>query len=461
MNKFLAALSIPLLSSGLFKCQFLNVDKKNIDYSYQYNPGYVLHLNNIKDNQTINIDNYTYTFNYNDREETQDLASNYIPSESYFVNIEENEFDSSGDSFEYKVQKQLLLGTTGYTFVFYKNGYVKAATHDKDLPAYYYFKFNAEVADRLYNKAFTLVDAHRQEIIEKEMERKRYEEKISTFSIDEVLEAVKEMDPFKFTYAEMSPTEYIPSKTLEDDGTIKDLLLNATYTELNNSVRDDTTYRKTISFSEFMNDEQDREVWSYSFSLSENSYIVTISKRLMDKYERSYTKTVTYSIGRETTHAIFDKAIELYAVFAQEYKQVQAQVDNFSMYDLVNDVKKDETFTFSYRYTDYIINVTDDGGVAELLGNATYSKRDYYYHDYSSNDEEIHISQIRLDENKRTLVQYYCDIYLKDRVVSFSAMMEDAYQYYHYADKYYDMDEGSCVALFAKVKTLLNSQSNE
>ena len=465
MNKLLAALSLPLMASSLFKCQLFNVDKKNIDYSEQYNPGYVFHLSGIRDNQRINIDNYTYTFNYEDRDETQELISNYIPSESHFYHIEEDAFDSSGLSFEYKVEKQLLLGSSGYTFVFYKNGYVRATTRDKDLPAYYYYKFDSSVAERLYNKAFSLVDAHRQEILDKEMEKKRFEEMISTFSLNDVLNDFREMDVLSFDYYSYSPTEYSSGRTLEDDGTIKDLILNATYEELSSSVKDDSSYRKTFSFSRYLRDEEGKEVWSYSFSLSENSYVVSLYKTMTDKYERRYSKSLYFSIGRDTTHAIFDKAIALYEESEQISKAAEERLTNFTMENVINDIKEQDPFIFTYQAPTYAVqteqtDVRDDGSVEELLVNATYETCNSYSRDLGVRYEKIILYREDLDEDGNRIFSYYCEMYL-DGIIEMSLFMEDETGRYHYYDKTFRIEKVLCETIFAKARELVVAQENQ
>ena len=467
MNKLLAALSLPLMASSLFKCQLFNVDKKNIDYSEQYNPGYVFHLSGIRDNQRINIDNYTYTFNYEDRDETQELISNYIPSESHFYHIEEDAFDSSGLSFEYKVEKQLLLGTSGYTFVFYKNGYVRATTRDKDLPAYYYYKFDSGVAERLYNKAFSLVDAHRQEILDKEMEKKRFEEMISTFSLNDVLNDVREMDVLSFDYYSYSPTEYSSGRTLEDDGTIKDLILNATYEELSSSVKDNSFYRRTFSFSRYLKDEEGKEVWSYSFSLSENSYVISLYKQMRDKYERLYSKSLYFSIGRDTTHAIFDKVIATYEESERVRKEYTAATDNFTIEDVVNDIKEQDPLSFFYQEQSYYPeykrhDITDDGGVKDILINATYPACNYV-HDSEFIGivfEGIGITKEEKDEEGNVYSTYTCTIWRGNHVVELIKTMHDKYDRSYESTKYYDIGKDTCDTLFLKVLTLYETQKN-
>lgn len=452
------------MSSSLFRCQLFDVAKKT-DFSGDYNPGNILHNYRLNNDQTINIDNYEYRFDYYTKDETDTIINDYVPGETYFINISEEEMDTTGNSFEYYVNKQLLLGATKYYLTFYKNGYAKVKTNDKDLPSYYYYKFNADTANRLYNKVYSIVDAHRQEELDKKIEESRCKEELATFSLQSLIDYFNNTETLKFSYTNYS-SDYAYGITLEDDGVIKELLLNATYDSVSSN-GNGTSNGHYIRLSDEIKDEQDNVKSSFSFSLYENTYIISAIKAVTDKYERAYSKTLYFNIGRTTTHAIFDKIIALYEEATVEMRKTQARLDNYSMDKVINDIKELDPFTFYYIPSETDggrKELTDDGGVKDLLSNANYTVTNYRYsYDVTPAYKEsitIYYKEVEEDNPNHVLFSYYCDIYT-DGYIELSLFAEDVTHRYHYQDKYFNIDKGTSVALFNKAHALYETNKNE
>lgn len=458
MNKLLTFISIPLLATSLNKCTFFTGKVSEEVKINRNNPGYILKQTTFADYK-VDINDYSYKFTY---EEGQDLVSNYIPSESHFYNVEGDTVDLTGDMFSLYVSRSVLMwGRESHTMQFYRNGYVKVSS--------YYYRFDETVANRLYNKVYDIVDEHRQEELDKEAEFEKYDTEIDKFSLDEMLNVIKEEDPFEYYYSNFSPVQYVFSTKFQDDGAIKELILNATYTPTSVGRGDGSINGNYIRFSKVIKDEQNQEKDKvrYSYSIDENGYLVSISKVMFDKYERSYSNALYFTLTRDTTHEIFDKAIATYEESERTRKEYSAITDNFTIEDVVNDIKEQDPLSFFYQEQSYYPeykrhDITDDGGVKDILINATYPTYNYVPDSEFRGIvfEGIGITKEEKDEEGNVFSTYTCTIWRGNHVVELIKTMHDKHDRSYESTKYYDIGKDTCDALFTKVLALYEAQKN-
>lgn len=458
MNKLLTFISVPLLATSLNKCVFFTGEVSDEEKISRNNPGYILKRTSFNDYK-VDVNEYSYKFTY---EESQDLVNNYIPSESHFYNVERDTVDLTGDMFSLDVSRSILMwGRESHTMQFYRNGYVKVSS--------YYYKFDETVANRLYNKVYAVCDAHHKEELDKEAEYNKYDKEIDKFSLDEMLNVIKDEDPFIYQYSNLSTTSYVLGTKFKDDGEIKELILNATYTPTSVGRGDGSIYGNTISFGKNIKDEQNEEKDKvrYSYSIDENGYLVTIYKVMFDKYDREYSKVLYLNLTRETTHAIFDKVIATYEESERVRKEYSAATDNFTIEDVVDDIKEQDPLSFYYQEQSYYPeykrhDITDDGGVKDVLINATYPAYNYV-HDSEFIGivfEGIGITKEEKDEEGNVYSTYTCTIWRGNHVVELIKTMHDKYDRSYESTKYYDIGKDTCDTLFLKVLTLYEAQKN-
>lgn len=446
------------MASGLFRCTFSGGEATKEVKIHDNNPGYILKKNGFSDFK-VTIDDYTYNFS---TEERTMLINNYIPGEDYFYNAEKDEIDLNSDTFSLYVSRSILMwGRESYTIQFYRSGFVQVNN--------YYYRFDIDVANRLYNKAYEIVDNHRQEELDKEAEFKKYDKEIDKFSLDEMLNVIKDEDPFIYQYSNLSTTSYVLGVKIKDDDGVKELILNATYEPVEIDPRSRPLYGNTISFDKNIKDEQNEEKNSvrYSYSIDENGYLVSIYKVMVDKYDREYSKVLYFTLTRDTTHEIFDKVIAKYEESERIRKEYSATTDYFTIEDVVNDIKEQDPLSFFYQEQSYYPeykrhDITDDGSVKDILINATYPTCNYV-HDSEFIGivfEGIGITKEEKDEEGNVYSTYTCTIMRGNHVVELIKTMHDKFDRSYESTKYYDIGKETCDALFTKVLVLYEALKN-
>ncbi len=449
----------PVLGSGLLtKCLFGSHEKTDEERYQENNPGYIL-KNNSYSTFEIDIDNYSYSFNDSvGNEEKKEIIDNYIPSEGYFYHVEESEVNTSSDMFSLYVERSFfMVGRKSYTMKFYRNGFASVNNN-------YYYRFDADVANRLYNKVYAVLDTHRQEEIAKENEHKKYTEEVNDFKLSDVLDAVNNEEPLKFLY--LARSDDYRAAYIRDDGAMKDILANGTYEKTTRPSGNDLV--DVLEYDKSINDQEGKLYCTYNMSIYEANYTVSITKSMTDSYGRHYSNVLYFKLDRTSMHALFDKAIEIYDDMKKEERKYKNIIVDFSITDVIDDIKEQDPLSFIYHEQSFNMNdkgyeITDDGTIKDLLINATYNAcNDSGHHDYGVRYETITITNEEKDETGRVYLKYEFVLYRAGNIAHLNLELEDKYGKSYYAELIsHEIDKETSEAIFNKAISLKEAQNNQ
>ena len=449
----------PVLGSSLLsKCLFGSPKKTDEERYQENNPGYIL-KNNSYSTFKIDIDNYSYSFNDSLGDEAkEEIINDYIPSEDYFYHVEESEVNASSDMFSLYVERNILMwGKESHTMQFYRNGFVTVSNS-------YYYKFDADVADRLYNKVYEVLETHHQEEIAKENEYKKYTEEVNDFKLSDVLAAVNNEKPLKLLY--LARSDNYRSTYITDDGTMKDILANGTYEETTRPSGRDLV--DALEYNKRIYDQEGELYCIYDMTIYEANYIVSITKSMTDSYERHYSNVLYFKLDRTSMHALFDKAIEIYDDMKKEERKYENIIVDFGITDVIDDIKEQDPLSLVYYEQSFNMNdkgheVSDDGTIKDLLINATYNAcNDSGHHDYGGRYETIIITNEEKDETGRVYLQYQFVIYRYGHIAHLILELEDKYGKSYYAEQIsHEIDKETSEAIFNKAISLIEAQNNQ
>ena len=325
MNKILALASIPMVALSLFKCAG---EKSSSDYQAQYNPTNILG-NGRFSNDTVTIDGYEYKLSNEGQTNECTRIKELILGADY---LGSNDLDDSGMSFTYSFRKNgMIIGYTSYEYTFYDNGYatISGRTGEKDssgnsIYTRYYYKCDAKDAKALYDYVEGIVNDY------KELERaKKAAEETATaavdaFTLDDALSDIKSKNPlvveFSSILASSTAYERKSDSELEDDGSIKELVINATYTLDSSSHHKPTTGDRTTNLKIKGTIQSEELPLNYTLSFNEENLSASLSVDTKDSFDRSYSRTYNYNLERNEVHSIFDNAFRLYEAKHPEEK---------------------------------------------------------------------------------------------------------------------------------------------
>jgi len=316
MKKLLLTTLLTVTAVSLSSCQ--------TDWVAKHNP-----TNIMKDNYTmfrINYGGYEYHFGSGDTL-IEDI-NNQIKNVGKFVNIRDNDTKSS-KYFTYHVERSVLMwGSVRYIMHFYDDGYVsvqvdKHSEETRNLPDHYYYSFDASKAKTLYETVATYASEYEAKRAEEEKEireerekqaaaAKDAEDRLNAFTLDEALKQIKDKDSLKVSFFSNIEDKQLFDNDLEDDGTIKDLVVNASYT-----LTPEAGYREEGRYSRIYIDGVYQESYEirplfYSLFINEQTQYMNYSINTTDTYDKTYTMNTTYTMERNTIHTLFDNAIRLY-----------------------------------------------------------------------------------------------------------------------------------------------------
>ena len=275
-----------------------------IDYVSIYNPGNLLVKNHYSGELYLNDD-------ANVIPDSGDIIKQAIVSIETYNNIGASKMQTTGNKFRYYIKTNglFLLINRGGDFTFYDNGYVAVKPlSETSAKNCYYYQFDAEKAAKLYSKVVDMfeAEARRQEDMDKVEEE--YEETINGFEKEFIMEKLDQYSPVEISFyylGQLYNDTY--HCNLTDDGTIVEMIKNAQYAEYSKgNIRETTDYSNNFSISRTS---ENGDTWS--FKLSEGSGVATFKRLMIDKYERAYSKELTYLMDRTSLHNIMDKVIEM------------------------------------------------------------------------------------------------------------------------------------------------------
>ena len=318
MNKLLTLISLPLLSLGLSKCSTYPI--VGTDYSKKYNPANVFDTDRKISYNQISIDENNYSPSENEcaklkrmildadfksTKETNSLTTGF----TYTIRIPALIWGYS--QYEYHFYTDGIASITGYTDEKDENGYYKTAT-------YYYKCKDTESAEALYDYANTIVENYLEEQRKQKEEREAAEARVAAFTLEKALEDIRNQEKLfmDFSHADYSSSEnyvFYDDPKLEDDGTVKELILGATYTLITSSKTSTIGNRYTfLSLSNTIQDENGNPPLTYGITFDEDDLEARFSVQTKDKYDREYSNGGRYSVPRATMHEIFDNVFRLY-----------------------------------------------------------------------------------------------------------------------------------------------------
>lgn len=231
--------------------------------------------------------------------------------EDGYTNIAENGTQSD-KSFHFYVPTEglFLLVNRGTDFTFYADGYVDARplSPGKNEKEHYYYSFDSVIADELYNQVAAYIAEQKKIEEDKRQVALEVETKLQAFDMTMALNLADQAEDISFMYIGNPYHDTISCK-LSLDETLVALIKNANYSTLqkNPHASDQTisnNYCVSLSGKIAVND-----MWYYD--LDEGLQIVTLTRSIKDKYSRYTSRTLYYSIDRETAKSIVDRAIEL------------------------------------------------------------------------------------------------------------------------------------------------------
>ena len=316
MNKLLTLTALPFLTFSLFKCS--NSSASNTNYAAKYNPSEKYNNNNIHYHH-FSINGYDYEPS---QEDASKLSQMIVDADFKST----NETSSTTKSFKYTIRiSALLFGYNQYTYTFYYDGFasITQSTGQKDKnDNYIYETYNYKCddvkdAEAIYDYANQIVEDYREEQRQMKEASETANEIVNSFTLEDALDDIREMNPLTMAFHYHDYTDYSRSKSdleLEDDGTIKDLVLNATYAPFPNSnVGSAGLISTDIYIGRPMMDGNNEEYpVTYSFQLNEETLTAELNVYTKDKFDRSYAKRAYFTLDRAIIHSIFDNAFRLY-----------------------------------------------------------------------------------------------------------------------------------------------------
>lgn len=320
MNKLLAFASLPFFSISLFKCTLASNEK---DYAANYNPVEVLGSGSFSNNH-VDINGYDYELRKGDNYDEISKLHDLIKAADY---VSTSEINSDTDCFTYTVHKGAMIwGYSSYKYTFYNDGYVsiyknngKKDNDGNDLYSTYYYKCSdVKDAEAIYDYVNTIVEDYKEEQRQMKAEEEAANERVNTFTIESALNEIRNQDKlFLYFYCvdyNTEPDIRYSDPELEDDGSVKELILNTTYTPVSSSHSSSSNGRIShLSIGTPTKDENDNGTsLSWSMLFDEDDMDVSLSVKTTDKFARDYSKFYRYSISRADMHAIFDNAYRLY-----------------------------------------------------------------------------------------------------------------------------------------------------
>ena len=320
MNKLLAFASLPFFSISLFKCTLTSSEK---DYASQYNPTKILGSGNFSYNH-VDINGYDYELRKDDNHDEIGKLHDLIKAADY---VSTSEANGSTDCFTYTVHKSAMIwGYSSYKYTFYNDGYAsiyktngkKDDNGDYLYSTYYYKCADVKDAEAIYDYVNTIVEDYKEEQRQMKAEEEAANERVNTFTIESALNEIRNQDKlFLYFYCvdyNTEPDVRYSDPELEDDGSVKELILNTAYTPVSSSQSSSSNGRIShLSIGTPMKDENDNDTsLSWSLTFDEDDMDVYFSVKTTDKFTRDYSKFYRYSISRADMHAIFDNAYRLY-----------------------------------------------------------------------------------------------------------------------------------------------------
>ena len=318
MNKLFALISLPLLSLGLFKCAGSSAIK--VDYSNKYNPANVFDTGKRISDREIDINDHRYSPTENEGERLKELIL-----DADFKSTKETNSLTTGFTYTIRIPA-LIWGYSQYQYHFYTDGIasITGNTDEKDengyykTTTYYYKAKNTESAEALYDYANSIVEDYLEEQRQQQEEKESAEARVATFTFENALNDIRNQEKLfmDFSHADYSSSEnyvFYDDPKLEDDGSVKELILGATYTLITSSKTSTIGNRYTfLSFSNTIQDENGNPPLEYGITFDEDDLEVRFSVQTKDKYDRDYSKSEKYSVPRTTMHEIFDNVFRLY-----------------------------------------------------------------------------------------------------------------------------------------------------
>ena len=320
MNKLLAFASLPFFSISLFKCTLTSSEK---DYAAQYNPTKILGSGNFSYNH-VDINGYDYELRKGDNYDEISKLHDLIKAADY---VSTSETNSDTDCFTYTVHKSAMIwGYSSYKYTFYNDGYAsiyknngKKDNDGNNLYSTYYYKCSdVKDAEAIYDYVNTIVEDYKEEQRQMQAEEEAANERVNSFTIESALNEIRNQDKLLMYFYcvdyNTEPDIRYSDPELEDDGSVKELILNTTYTPVSSSHSSSSNGRIShLSIGTPMKDENDNDAsLSWSMLFDEDDMDVSLSVKTTDKFARNYSKSYRYSISRADMHAIFDNAYRLY-----------------------------------------------------------------------------------------------------------------------------------------------------
>ena len=289
-------LVLPFMALGVVGCQSNKKEKDNVELY----PTYIAYNDNWV-GKSIFIDGVDFTENI--EEENRHYVFEMIRGLDPYEEVESIESETS-QSFS------LLFTSSKEAFTeckldYYVNGYVKlAAKNDKeDQKRYYKFDRNIIAAYRMLATGYG----------DMKEERAKAYERANKLDINSVIDALK-ADTENLTLRHIITDGPGKETTITDDGSIKELLINAKYTlyESNTGPLNVDARQVAMRLVNTVYDAENDYTWIYNILIDEQSSIVGVSVNVQDKYFRQFGRTLHYTMEQETVTAIIDKTIELY-----------------------------------------------------------------------------------------------------------------------------------------------------
>ena len=292
---------------------------------------------NVRDHNPHNVMNGRYsecTLTLNDKEylisSSEDIVKslkNKILDAGTFKNTSST--GNSYKSFTYQVERSVMMwGRVRYKMQFFFDGYVnvyvdKYNDERKKLPDYYSYQFDKEKAEDLYNTVVNYAnECDRKQEEEKETRRamrdaasKEAEDKIAAFTINDVINDLKKKEQLTVSFYYLNSAEdysYFDNE-LEDDGSIVNEIINATYNKIATIDRQINVIRNCyvgVEGSVTLNDF--KQPLTYSLSIVGQPSYVELSTSTHDSYGAAHNYRTKYSIDNESLTSLFDTAISVY-----------------------------------------------------------------------------------------------------------------------------------------------------
>ena len=236
---------------------------------------------------------------------------------------------NSYKSFTYQVERSVMMwGRVRYKMEFFYDGYVsvyvdKYNDERKKLPDYYSYQFDKEKAEDLYNTVVNYAsERDRKQEEEKETQRamrdaakKEAEDKIAAFTINDVINDLKKKEQLTVSFYYLNSAEdysYFDNE-LEDDGSIVNKIINATYSKIDSIDRQINVIRNCyVGVEGSVTLDDYKQPLTYSLNIVGQPSYVELSTSTHDSYGAAHNYRTKYSIDNESLTSLFDTAISVY-----------------------------------------------------------------------------------------------------------------------------------------------------